>query len=313
VHSSENRRRRWLLVAGKTAILALVAWGVHTTLTDAYRQLRDAEWELRPVWMIAAGAIYLLGMIPWGWYWHRVLVSLGQRPRLFETLRAYYIGHLGKYVPGKALVVIMRAGMVRSDRVDWSIAASSVFVETLTTMACGAMVAAVVLVVLYWSHWGLVAVAVGLALVAGLPTLPPVFRRIVTRVGVGRRDPQWAEKLAGLNYWVIWIGWVAAAVGWVAMGLSLWAALRSIGVSADILSGRVLLQLTAAAALSVVAGFLSLIPGGLGVRDLVLMQLVAQSFGNLEAVGAAVVLRLVWLVAELAISGILYPFRTTMK
>ena len=43
----------------------------------------------------------------------RTLRVLGQSVSLPLALRAYYIGQLGKYVPGKALVVILRAGLVR--------------------------------------------------------------------------------------------------------------------------------------------------------------------------------------------------------
>ncbi len=64
-----------------------------------------------------------------------------------NTLRAYYIGHLGKYVPGKAMVVILRTVMVRGHRVDAAVAAVSVFFETLTMMAVGAFMAAGILAV----------------------------------------------------------------------------------------------------------------------------------------------------------------------
>ena len=95
--------------------------------------------------MVSAGLIYLLGLLPAGLYWHYVLKVLGQDVRLANTLRAYYIGHLGKYVPGKAMVVILRTGMVRGHRVDTAVAAASVFFETLTMMAVGAFLAAGIL------------------------------------------------------------------------------------------------------------------------------------------------------------------------
>ena len=55
-----------------------------------------------------------------------------------------------------------------------------------------------------------------------------------------------------------------------------------------------------------VAGFLSLIPGGLGVREAVLDQLLKQPFGPLYAFVVPILLRLVWLLTELVVSGILY-------
>jgi len=51
-----------------------------------------------------------------------------------------------KYVPGKALVVILRAGLIRSRRVNAVVAAISVFYETLTMMAVGSFLAGAILV-----------------------------------------------------------------------------------------------------------------------------------------------------------------------
>ena len=70
---------------------------------------------------------------------------------------------------------------------------------------------------------------------------------------------------------------------------------------------------TASVALAMVGGFLSLIPGGVVVREAVLAELMVPHFevimphlGQVIAVVSALLLRLVWLVAELVISGILY-------
>jgi len=47
-------------------------------------------------------------------------------------------------------------------------------------------------------------------------------------------------------------------------------------------------------------------PGGAFVRELILAELMVPRFGDATALVSAVLLRLVWLVAELLISGILY-------
>ena len=70
---------------------------------------------------------------------------------------------------------------------------------------------------------------------------------------------------------------------------------------------------TAAVALATVAGFLSFVPGGAVVREAVLAEtlgLLMPGLGGVTALVGSVLLRLVWLLSELAISGILYfgPF-----
>jgi uncharacterized membrane protein YbhN (UPF0104 family) len=142
---------------------------------------------------------------------------------------------------------------------------------------------------------------------SGLPTLPPVFRRIVRRMP--RRVSQLASQvpLERIDVGLMALGWLAIAIGWLLLGLSMWATLVALGAEPPGVA-----RLTAAVALAVVAGFLSLVPGGAVVRELVLAQLLVQPLANLNANGSAtavisaVLLRLVWLVAELVISVILY-------
>ena len=54
-----------------------------------------------------------VGLVPMAWFWHRTLAALGQPAPWRATLRAYFLGHLGKYVPGKAMAVILRVAAVR--------------------------------------------------------------------------------------------------------------------------------------------------------------------------------------------------------
>ena len=62
--------------------------------------------------------------------------------RLVPALRAYLVSHLGKYVPGKAMVVVVRAGMVVPFGGRASTAAIATFYETLVMMAAGGLIAA---------------------------------------------------------------------------------------------------------------------------------------------------------------------------
>lgn len=300
-----GRRRKWLAGAVKLLVVAVVLLAVRHTITGTLAGLGEYSWDFDPWWLGLAGVLYLLGLLPAGLYWHRVLLVLGQDARLGETLRAYYVGHLGKYVPGKAMVVVIRAGLIRSHRVATGVAAVSVFFETLTMMSVGAFVSAAILAVAFREQTLLFAVAVGLMVVAGLPTLPPVFRRLVRLAGVGRDDPTVAAGLQRLGYGMLALGWVAMSVVWVMLGLSLWAVLRAIGAGDG--GPMPLLHLyVAGVSLAMVAGFLSLVPGGAVVREAVLAELMVPRLGDAAALVGALLLRLVWLVAELAISGILY-------
>lgn len=315
-----QRPYRRTIVAAKVAvrvmILALVGWGIATTISQAAGEFRQRRFHWQDIsfgWLAVASGLYGLGMVPSWLFWHRVLWAMGQRPRLRESARAFFIGQLGKYVPGKALVVILRAGLIRSPRTDTAVAATSVFVETLTMMAVGALVAAAILPTLpaAAAHPWLLWLAVGLLAVAGAPTLPPVSRRIVRWIGVRRASPQIEAAIGHLDYRLLSTGWVMIALGWMLIGLSECATLKALagleGMPPAVLQPLTHWPLlTAAVSLAMVAGFLSLIPGGLGVRELVLMTLLSDVLGPVAAILSAALLRLTWLVAELVLAGSLY-------
>jgi hypothetical protein len=56
-----------------------------------------------------------------------------------------------------------------------------------------------------------------------------------------------------------------------------------------------------------VAGFVTPSPGGLGIREWILMELLTPSLGPGPAGIAAILLRVTWIVAELVAAGILWP------
>ena len=307
-----NRERNtWIVRFVKLLIVIAVAFGIIHFVQQAIRDLDRHGFsidQIRPGWILLSGFFYLLGVLPAGLFWHRLLRAVGQRPYWLDTLRAYYIGHLGKYIPGKAMVVVLRAGLVSGERVSSATAGVTVFMETLTQMAVGAALAAAIIAIRYSQYWQLVLLALGLMVCAGLPTLPQVFRKLVQWLRIARISPEIDSQLQGIRADVVILGWCGNLVGWSVLGLSLWAAIRALpGREASVaftLENQLLI--TAAVGLAVVSGFLSLIPGGLGVRELVLIPLLAHELqlGPLVALVAAILVRLAWLLAEVVAAGL---------
>ena len=305
-------RKKWLLRAVTLAVVILVVWFVHGTLARAWEELDRYPWTVAPGWIVLSGGTYLLALFPSGLFWYFALRRLGQDAGFGEAIRAYYVGHLGKYVPGKAMVVILRTGMIAGHRVHAGIAAASVFLETLTWLAVGSFWAAAYLAIsLRGEHvvfWG----AIGLIVLAGLPTFPPAFKRLARLAGIGRSDAAVAEKLNRLNYGILFFGWLAMGLGWAIMGFSYWATLRGMDVpSADVLQEMPLCS--ANVALATVVGFMAiLIPGGVVVREALLGGLMLPYLTGVvedaasKALISALLFRVVSVVSEVLISGILY-------
>ena len=104
-------------------------------------QSRSIHFE--PGWLVLAGLFYLAGLVACGRFFELILRSSATPVRLLPALCAYLVSHLGKYVPGKAMVVIIRAGMVVPFGARASTAAIATFYETLVMMASGGLIAAV--------------------------------------------------------------------------------------------------------------------------------------------------------------------------
>ncbi|HBO43199.1 MAG TPA: hypothetical protein DD670_04550, partial [Planctomycetaceae bacterium] len=217
---NQDRIRRWCLAAIKLLILAVVFWFVHRTIIDGLAALDKSPLTIRPAWIVLSGVLYLLGLLPAAVFWRRLLRTLGQDARPIETLRAYYIGHLGKYVPGKAMVVVLRAGLIRGGRVDTTVAAVTVFYETLMMMSVGAFWACAVLVLWYRDHALLCILALCLMTAAGLPVVPPVFRRLARIARVGKSDPSIDARLRDLGPRSLVEGFAAMTVCWFLLAAS---------------------------------------------------------------------------------------------
>jgi glycosyltransferase 2 family protein len=302
VTERSTSQRRWLIWSLRIAAFLIVIWFAGKTVGVALDRLSQYEWQLQPAWLVAAGVLYIVGLVPMAWFWHRTLAALGQPAPWGATLRAYFLGHLGKYVPGKAMAVVLRIAAVQKWVPAMRIAIISVMLETLTMMAVGAFLAAALAAYLLRSRPEQATIALLTAIAVGVPTLPPIIRRFA-RIGVKAEDV--ATSFAGINFRLLFEGWSAALLCWLFLGLSLWATLRAIGVE-QLSPVHDLPRLVAAVALAVVAGFVSMLPGGLGVRDLALVRLLSETCGPTNALVAAILLRLVWLVSESTACVILY-------
>ncbi len=159
--------RRLLVWTLRLAALLLVGWGVSGSVRGALAQLSQHEWRVQPVWLLISGSLYGLGLVPMGWFWRRTLNALGYPTPLLAALRAYFLGHLGKYVPGKAMSVILRVATIRKWVPSMRVALVSSLIETLTMMAAGALLAAVMSAFVLRLDYVVSFAALGMACAAG--------------------------------------------------------------------------------------------------------------------------------------------------
>lgn len=299
--------KRWLVLSVNVVLLALVVWGIGSRMMQHLDELgRHGEvWDdFRPSWLVLAGVLYLLGTLPCALFWRRMLVHLGSQPKWFDLMRAYYIGHLGKYIPSKAMVVVLRIWFLRG-QVPASVAGVGVFYETLTMMAVGGLISGLILLIYWNQHWFLVLLAIGLTLGAGVPVFPPIFLRLAQLAQIGKANPDLVERLREVPVTMMLRAMAEIALGWALLGTSLIVTIYAL--SPELASHPADYPIfLAAVGLSLVAGFMSLLPGGIGIREWVLMELLTPIMPVTYAIVIPILLRLVWLLAEASFSAILY-------
>lgn len=302
-----NRARwtRWAIAVVKLALCGLLCWFIYAAFASGNEKLGELVWHVQPEWLVLSGILYLVGLFPAAVFWHIVLDRTDQGARLCESLRAYYVSQLGKYVPGKWMVILLRRALLRSARAETTVVAASVFFETLTMLAVGAAIAAIELVIWHHDQVLLIGTAIGSTLLLGIPTIPSVFEWLIRVLGVGKLNPTAGARFRQIPWSTLVLSWVAIAIGWVAQGLALWAVLRGLDATSSGPLDDLSLH-TTAVSLGVVAGFISQIPGGLVMREWVSGELMGPVYGVQTGLVSAIIFRLVLLVSELVISIILY-------
>lgn len=327
----ERLRKYWPAIKAVVALAILVAIG--------RRFQHDLEghpelWNLslRPGWLVLCGLLYVLGQIFPALYWYRLLKQVGEQPAPLPAVRTYWIAQLGKYLPGKAWALVLRATMAGEGGVRMGVAGMTAFYEVLATMASGVLVAAVLFAVLgprsdtpldlptmrdlvllrtpqhALDRWILVLLSLAILALVLVPILPPVFNVLVHRISLPFREPD--APAPRVTFGMLFEGLILTAVCWVCFGASLAAVLAGVlpgdGIRFDPASlGRLIAML----ALAYVAGFVFImVPSGLGVREFFLTLLLVPEIGQhvvdpvearALAVLVAILLRLIWAITEL--------------
>src|SRR5947207_3633655 len=110
--------RRWwpaLKAALGLAIVYYVGAQFWQVLSRPELHDRPADWPWGA--LAAAAGLYLAGLACWGGFWVRLMRRQGEPLTWGRAARAYFVSQLGKYPPGKAWSVLLRATLVKPDGV----------------------------------------------------------------------------------------------------------------------------------------------------------------------------------------------------
>lgn len=275
------------LLAAASAFLAL-------TVYRNWSSLERFDWEVEPL-LLAASVLSLTGVLAWGvWIWSRVLVHFGTTGVTTASLqRIWFLSNLARYIPGKVWQFVGAAQLARSAGIAAPLLLTSMVVHVLFSILAAAAVAGVLLP---YSALGIGAwkpVGVALSVAGGLGMVHPAV--INAGLGVATRLTR-REVFTWSGRWTDGVRlFLLSVLSWVLYGLAFFLFISSL---AAIPLGA-LPALTAANALSFLAGYFAFLPAGIGVREAAMTVLLDPVLPSGIAAILAVVSRLWMIAAEL--------------
>lgn len=285
-----DERRRALAGAIGT-VVGLVGLGFVARLVLREREpIQALLADPRPGWLAAALLLGLLAMANIGWTWGAILRRLDARLPAPLVLRGYFVGQLGKYVPGGVWGVVGRGEWARRGGVPRPAAYAATVLSMVTAYLAACTLALVCLPARPWAAGtGALAIVVGALAPAGLALLHPRVLGAAT-ARLGRLTRRAGEPR--VPAWGASIGFVVRQVpSWLLVAAATAATAAGLGIAVDPLA------VALATAVAWVVGFLALpVPGGIGVREAVFVALLG---GGGAAAAVALSARLLFVLVDL--------------
>jgi glycosyltransferase 2 family protein len=282
------------------ALLAIVAGiFVGRALVREWDEVSSSLSDASPGWIAIAVLLAVAGMTAIALPWRHALRLLGSDLSWGQTVARYYLGEIGKYVPGGVWPVLGRGELARRAGVGRAPAYSSVALSLITLYLAAMFLAVLGLPAMLGDGSGGGYVWVLLLLPLGLVGL---HHRVLERVrGLGERVlrrpidttvPRWKATLTLVVMYV---------PAWLFIGSATWAVAHALGQDVA------WLDVAPAAVLSWIVGFMLVpVPGGVGVREAAFVAAVSgmdSGVAAATAVLARAVFVLVDAVGALASSG----------
>ena len=289
---ARSRWTRWI-VGGLAAALAV--WAVAAewdAVVGALGRLDPAALVLALV--ATAGNLVLAGAM-----WRVALADLGSRLGWATAARVYFVGQVGKYIPGSVWPMIMQAELASDHGVPRRRSATASAVSLLFAVASGMLVVLVALPFVPDVLPDQLRAAALLIVPLAVVLHPSVFGRLAdTGLRLIGRDP--LEHWTSLRGTLVAIAWGAGS--WAFAGLQVFALAVPLGAPAD---ARTLVLCLGGYALAWALGFLVFMaPAGVGAREFALAAVLSTVLGTGEVVVVVLVSRVMFTVADLAAAGV---------
>ena len=304
----------WLWRALRVGFVVLAVGLLVAALIDQWHNLSIGWHELPVSALLLAGAAVLLGLFFSALAWRALLSDLlseGQHVPVTGAVRVFFVGQLGKYLPGSVWPVVAQMELGKAYGLSKRPVGTVALIVMVLNVATGLLVAVVLLPftsphALRQYGWAIAFLPVGLALLH-----PRILNPVIAKAfALARREP--LEQPLTLRGIAVATGWTMLM--WVSYGTQVWA--LAAGLHARPAASLPLLA-TGAFALAWTAGFVAIIfPAGAGIREAVLILALGTVLSGPELVALAAASRLLMTAGDLvwgAVGGLTRPRRNTQS
>jgi uncharacterized membrane protein YbhN (UPF0104 family) len=264
-------------------------------LSRQWNKVSDSIHDLSVFGIVASGVATVLAVGTTVLSWRALLAGLGARLPLRAAVRIFFVGQVGKYIPGSVWPVLAQMELSRDYGIDRPKSASASLVVLALAVPAGGIAAVATLPFVSASalrHYGWALAAVPVFIIV---LHPAVLSRLLALGFRLLRRPALTERLRTTTV-LVGAGWLL--VSFLLYGIGTWFLLRDLHPAVH--GPRLLALAIGGYALAWTAGFLVLVlPAGAGVREAVLVLTLAPALASAPALLAAVVARLLATVADL--------------
>jgi uncharacterized membrane protein YbhN (UPF0104 family) len=283
--------RKWIWWTLQICVAAVVVWMVWRTIARNWNEFRSLHMSLtlHPGWILLSVLVILLSYASSVEAWRRILAGWSQHLPYRQAVRVWLVANLGRYIPGKVWSVAGLMALAQRAGVEpWAAGASAFAIQAVAIGSAVALVAAAT----PGAESPLRLAAAGLVAVAtiALLTWPRAARSVARLIGS-------AEKIRPLPLISVVESAALGLLSWVIHGTAFWLLARGLGLG----GGLSLATAAGVFALGYILGLLALFaPGGVGVREVVLISLLTPALGAGGAVALSIASRLLLTLTEVA-------------
>jgi len=278
-----------LLLAGLA--LAVLA------LTDQWAQVRQGAGALSAGPLVGAALAVLLSLVASLLSWRATLAGLGAPLPVTRAARIFFVGQLGKYVPGSVWPVLAQMELGAAHGLSRAVMGTAGLLTLAVSVPVALLLALLAVPALLSADRSVYLLLFLVLPVAVLVLSPPVLNPLLERALRLVRRPPLPQRLAGGA--VLRVALLAGAAQ-LLLGVHAWLLARDLGAQ-----GAALLPLAVGAvALANVAGLLALpVPAGAGVREAVLVVALSPVLPVGQSLVLALVSRAMLTAGDLAVAA----------